>query len=381
MAEECLHILRWLWIAAAVAIILALWGIFSRLHARTELRQQSTDSAQINVLVVNPDASQSGDELVLPGIVQAFYEAPIYARTSGYVKKWYTDIGARVHKGDLMAVIETPEVDRQLSQAQADLATARANLALSVSTDERWQTLLKTQSVSKQDADERAGDAAAKKATSDAAEQNVRRLQELESFKRLVAPFEGVVTARNADIGFLINAGQSTGSELFRVADTGKLRIYAQVPEAYADATKAGLQAELQFAEHPGKTYEAVAVSTSHALDPTARTLQVELQLDNAGGELFPGAYVEVHFKIPAYGQTLRLPANTIIFRAEGLQVATVDTQNRVKLKSIVQGRDFGKSVEVLSGLDAQDRVVVNPPDSVTDGMTVRIAKPPQNKE
>jgi RND family efflux transporter MFP subunit len=377
MAEQRLHIQRFLWILALVAIVLAIWGIFSRLHARTQLREESADTRQLSVVAVKPESSQAGDELVLPGIVQAINEAPIYARTSGYVKNWYTDIGAHVHKGQLLAEIETPEVDRQLSQAEADLATAQANLSLAVTTNQRWQTLLQTQSVSKQDADEKAGDAAAKKAAADAADQNVRRLRDLESFKRLLAPFDGIVTARNTDIGSLINAGQSSGTELFRVEDTSRLRIYAQVPEAYAGVAKPGLAAQLQFPERPGKIYQAVAVNTSHALDPSARTLQVELQLDNRDGELFPGAYAEVHFRMPSDAETLRIPANTIIFRQEGLQVATIDPQQHIRLKTIMQGRDFGKTVEVLSGLDPQDRIVVNPPDSITDGITVRIAPPP----
>jgi RND family efflux transporter MFP subunit len=377
MAEQRIHIQRLLWLLALIAVVLAVWGVFSRLHARSQLSKDSADTTQLTVVTIKPDSSQAADELVLPGIVQAFNDAPIYARTSGYVKKWYTDIGAHVHKGQLLAEIETPEVDRQLSQAEADLATAQANLTLSVSTNERWQTLLGTQSVSKQDADEKAGDAAAKKATTDAADQNVRRLRELESFKRLLAPFDGVVTARNTDIGFLINAGQATGTELFRVQDTSKLRIYAQVPEAYAGTARPGLSARLQFPERPGQNYDAVAVSTSHALDPTARTLQVELQLDNANGDLFPGAYADVHFKLPSSSQTLRVPANCIIFRQEGLQVAVVDSQHHVRLKTVSQGRDFGKTVEVLSGLDPQDMVIVNPPDSITDGITVRIAPPP----
>jgi RND family efflux transporter MFP subunit len=377
MAERPLRILRFLWILAAVAVLLAIWGVFSRLHARNHLKEQTADDSQLTVITVKPDMSGTGDELVMSGIVQAYIEAPIYARTSGYVKAWYTDIGAHVHRGQLLAEIETPEVDRQLSQAKADLATAQANLALSQSTNERWQSLLKTQSVSKQDADEKAGDVAAKKANADAAAENVERLNDLESFKRLLAPFDGVVTARNTDVGSLINAGQSTGTELFHVADTSRLRIYAQVPEVYAGATRPGLKAELHFSERPGKTYEAIAVSTSHALDPTARTLQVELQLDNAQEELFPGAYAEVHFKIPSGGQSMRLPANTVLFHAAGLQVATVDAQNHIKLKSISQGRDFGSTVEVLNGIDPQDTVVVNPPDSLTDGIAVRIAPPP----
>jgi RND family efflux transporter MFP subunit len=311
---------------------------------------------------------------VLPGTVQAFIEAPVYARTSGYLKAWYTDIGTQVTKGQLLAEIEAPEVDQQLSQAAADLATARATESLSNSTNARWKGLLATDSVSKQDAEEKAGDAAAKKAAADSASANVARLRDLESFKRVVAPFNGVITARNTDIGALINAGQSTGSELFRIADTHKLRIYVQVPEAYAAATAPGLQADLRFAEHPQKTFPAVTVRTSNALDPTSRTLQVQLELDNANREIFPGAYAEVHFKLPASAQSLRLPANTVLFRSAGLQVATVDGQKRVKLKNVVQGRDFGNTIEILSGLDAGEVVIVNPPDSLTDGVLVRFA-------
>jgi RND family efflux transporter MFP subunit len=329
------------------------------------------------VETAKPQLSDAGDELVLPGIVQAFIEAAVYARTSGYLKSWYTDIGSHVKQGELLAEIETPEVDRQLSQARADLNTAQANLALSHTTNDRWKVLLATHSVSQQDADEKAGDTAAKDAMVNAAAQNVARLNDLESFKRVRAPFDGVITARNTDIGALINAGQSTGSELFRIADTEKLRIYAQVPEVYAATTTIGLKAELRFTEHPGKPYEAEVVRTSNALDPSARTLQVELQLDNQQGEVFPGAYAEVHFKLPSSTRTLRLPANTVLFRAAGLQVATVDSSNRIKLKNILQGRDFGKTVEILDGVDQNDVVVVNPPDSVTDGLPVRIAPPP----
>jgi RND family efflux transporter MFP subunit len=309
--------------------------------------------------------------------VQAYIEAPIYARTNGYLKNWYTDIGSQVTKGQLLAEIETPEVDSQYSQAQADLATARANEALSSSTNERWKGLLATQSVSKQDADEKAGDAAAKKAAADSAAANVARLRDLESFKRVVAPFTGVITARNTDIGALINAGQSAGTELFRIADTHKLRIYVQVPETYAAVTTPGLEAELRFAEHPNKSYTAKTVRTSNALSPTLKTLQVELQMDNDSREVFPGAYAEVHFKLPASAASLRLPANTVLFRAAGLQVATVDGQDHVKLKSVVQGRDFGSSIEILSGIEAEDRVIINPPDSLTDGVLVRIAPAP----
>ena len=326
------------------------------------------------VVTVTAQRSTLGEDLVLPGAVQAYIEAPIYARTSGYLRSWNTDIGTPVIKGQSLAEIDTPEVDQQLAQAQADLATARANEALSNTTNVRWQGLLATESVSKQDADEKSGDAAAKKAAADSATANLARLHDLESFKRVTAPFTGVITARNTDIGALINAGQSAGSELFRIADTRKLRIYVRVPEAYASVTKPGLEAELRFAEHPNRGFSARTVRTSNALDPTLRTLQVELELDNAKGEVFPGAYAEVHFKLATRADTLRLPANTVLFRAAGLQVATVDDQQRVRLKSIVQGRDFGNIIEVLSGLEPNERVVLNPPDSISDGVQVRIA-------
>jgi RND family efflux transporter MFP subunit len=360
-----------------VALVLVVWGEVSRVLARSTLSKEAADSAVATVITVTPNRTLLGEELVLPGSVQAYIEAPIYARTNGYLKDWQTDIGTQVTKGQLLGEIETPEVDKQLNQAQADLATARANEALSNSTNERWRGLLATESVSKQDADEKAGDAAAKKAAADSAAANVARLQELESFKRVVAPFNGVITARNTDIGALINAGQSAGTELFRIADMHKLRVYVQVPEAYAAATRPGLEAELRFAEQPQKVFEAKTVRTSNALDPALRTLQVELELDNENREVFPGAYADVHFKLPASAQSLRLPANTVLFRAAGLQVATVDGQKRVKLKSIVQGRDFGNTIEVLSGLGPDDVVILNPSDSLTDGVPVRVAAPP----
>ena len=361
-----------------IALVLATWGILSRVIARNSLVKETANNALITVVTVKPNRTDLGEELVLPGTVQAFVEAPIYARTNGYLKAWYTDIGARAKKGQLLAEIDTPEVDQQLSQAEADLATAHANEALAITTNTRWQELLQTESVSKQDADEKAGDASAKKATAVSAAANVARLRDLESFKRVVAPFDGVVTARNTDIGALINAGagQSPGSELFRMADTHKLRIYVQVPEPYAAAAKPGVEADLKFSEQADKHYVATVVSTSNALDPALRTLQVELQLDNTDNDLFPGAYAEAHFKLAGNSQSLRLPANTVLFRAAGLQVATVDAQHRIRLKSIVQGRDFGNTIEVLSGLDPNDMVVVNPPDSITNGALVRLAAP-----
>jgi RND family efflux transporter MFP subunit len=365
---------RYSLILLVVALCLAVWGEVSRVRARASLGKDAAQAAIPTVVTVSPNRTPLGEELVLPGSVQAYIEAPIYARTNGYLREWRTDIGTQVTKGQLLGEIDTPEVDRQLSQAEADLATARANESLSNSTNVRWKGLLATESVSKQDADEKAGDAAAKKAAADSAAANVARLRELESFKRVVAPFDGVITARNTDIGALINAGQSTGAELFRIADMHKLRIFVQVPEAYAAATLPGLEADLRFAEQPSRTFTAKTVRTSNALDPTLRTLQVELELDNAKRDVFPGAYAEVHFKLPANAQSLRLPANTVLFRAAGLQVATIDGQKRVKLKSIVQGRDFGSTIEILSGVEADEVVILNPPDSLTDGVLVRIS-------
>jgi RND family efflux transporter MFP subunit len=362
--------------ALVIAVVLVTWGEAHRLMARNALRQRAAVESTLAVITVRPTRSEEGEKLVLPGTVQAYIESPIYARTSGYLKSWYTDIGSTVRKGQLLAEIDTPEVDQQLAQAVADLATARANEALSNTTDRRWRGLLATESVSQQDADEKAGDAAAKRATAASAAANVSRLRELESFKRVVAPFDGVVTARNTDIGALINAGQSVGSELFRVADTSKLRIYVRVPEPYAGAAQPGVRAELRFSEQPGKSYTATTVRTSNALDPTLRTLQVELELDNARHEIFPGAYAEVHFSLPANAHSLRLPATTVLFRAPGPQVATVDSHNRVQLKNIVQGRDFGSSIEVLAGLDDGDQVMVNPPDSIINGVVVHVLSP-----
>jgi RND family efflux transporter MFP subunit len=377
-SEAPSHIARYAWIALAVAIILALWGILARVHGRSKLANETRAEAIPQVTTLKPDRSPASEELILPGNVQSFIEAPIYARTSGYLKIWYTDIGSQVKKGQLLAEIDSPEVDQQYSQALADLGTAHANSQLAITTNVRWQGLLATHSVSQQDADSKAADAAARQAAEASAGANVARLRDLESFKRVLAPFDGIVTQRNTDIGNLIAAGQNSGAALFRVADLSKLRIYVLVPEPYASSTVPGMEAELRFAEHPGKSYPANVVRTANALDPALRTLQVELQTDNTSGVLFPGAYAEVDFKVPGNSQTLRLPANTLLFRAAGLQVATVDGNDHVHLKGIALGRDFGKTVEVISGIAADDNVVINPPDSLIEGAAVRIALPPK---
>jgi RND family efflux transporter MFP subunit len=365
------------WIALAIAIVLAVWGIASRVGARDALSRQMTIAAATSVVTVKPSVAPESETLILPGSVQANYEAPIYARTNGYLRIWYMDIGTPVKKGQLLAEIESPEVDQQLSQAQADLATAEANYVYAKSTDVRWQALLATESVSKQDAEQRAGDAAAKKAAVQSAAANVARLREMESFKRVLAPFDGVLTQRNTDIGALINAGQSPGAALFRVADTHRLRIYVSVPQPYASSIRPGMRAELVFTEHPDKPYPATVAFTAQALDPASRTLQVELQAENPRRELFPGAYAEVHFNLAAAAPILRVPANAVLFRAEGLLLAAVGSDHRVRLKRISQGRDFGASVEVLDGIDAADDIVINPPDSITDGALVQVVAQP----
>jgi RND family efflux transporter MFP subunit len=368
------HVGLYALILLAVAIILAVWGVASRVHSRNKLGKETNAEAIPTVVVQKPLASPPSEELVLPGSVQAFFEAPIYARTSGYLRKWYTDIGDHVKKSQVLAEIDTPEVDQQYRQSQADLATALANANLAKITDVRWKGLLANEAVSQQDADTRAGQAAASEATAASAQANVARLRELESFKRVIAPFDGVVTARNTDIGDLINAGQTPGSALFRVADMQKLRVYVDVPEPYAAETKPGMVVHLRFTEHAGKDYPATLVRTARALDPAQRTLRVEVQVDNPAGELFPGSYAEVHFKLPGSSSTYRIPANALIFRTQGLQVATVGPDNRARLKTIVEGRDFGSSVEVLTGIAGEDRVIINPPDSLADGGMVRVA-------
>ena len=375
--EETLRaVRRSLWILAVIAVVAAIWGVFSRVQGRDRIGEETALEATPVVQTARPTPSPGTDELVLPGNVTAFFEAPIYARTSGYLKNWYTDIGTPVKKGQLLAEIETPEVDQQLRQSRSDLSTAEANARIAAETDVRWQALLVNKAVSPQDADTRRATAEATKAAQASAMANVARLEQLESFKRLVAPFDGVVTARNTDVGALINAGQSAGTQLFRVADTTRLRIYVQVPEQYAPLIKPDLEAQLQFNEYLGVGYAAKVVRTAQALDPSLRTLQVELQVDNSKGELFPGAYAEVHFKLPGSARTVRVPATALVFRAAGLQVAAVEQGDVVKLLTVTQGRDFGTSVEILSGLSANELIIVNPPDSITDGSKVRIAKP-----
>jgi RND family efflux transporter MFP subunit len=361
-------------VAVVLVVLLAAWGIFSRIREQDKLQKETDDQAIPTVNVIQAKKSPDSEELVLPGNVQANYEAAVYARTSGYLKKWYTDIGTQVKAGQLLADIETPEVDDQLRQAEADLGTAEANSALADSTARRWKALQATDSVSKQETDEKIGDANAKAAMVASAKANLGRLRELEGFKHVVAPFDGVITARETDIGALINAGSGTGPELFRIADKTKLRIYIQVPQNYAPVVAPGTVVQLVFAEHPGRMFDARMVRTAEALDPSSRTLLVELEVDNAKGELLPGGLTEVHMKEPAGNPSVRLPASALMFRAEGLQVATVDGNNQAKLHTVTIGRDFGKEVEVLTGVEAGQSVILDPPDSLVSDEQVKIA-------
>jgi membrane fusion protein, multidrug efflux system len=355
-------------IAIAVALGLAIGGVALRMHAGTTLKARTEADAVPSVSIIEPGPGVSQQELVLPGNVQAWFDAPIYARVPGYLKKWYFDIGAHVKAGDLLAEIETPELDQQLRQAQADLATAAAKEKLAEITAKRWHDMLASDSVSKQEADEKNGDFEAKAAAAAAARANVERLQALSSFKRIVAPFDGVVTARKTDIGALINAGSSSGGELFRVADTHKLRVYVQVPQTYSAQVENGMQAQLHFPEQPDRTFPATVVGSSQAINESSRALLVQLEADNANGKLISGSYAEVHFDLPATPGVLQLPVTALLFRRHGMKIATVGSDDRVTLKNIQIGRDMGTRVEVVAGMNAGDRVIDSPPDWIAQG-------------
>lgn len=360
---------------AALAVVAASWGIWSRQHAEAALEQATDAGAVPTVAVALAAAGPAEEEIVLPGTVQAEYDTPIYARTSGYVKRWYTDIGAPVKAGDLLAEIDSPEVDRQLRQARADLLTAEANNRVAQATARRVRALLPTQSVSAQQDDQASSDAAAKAALVASNQANVERLEQLVGFERVVAPYDGIVTARETDVGNLINAGSGSGPELFRVADTRKLRIYVQVPQSYAPTIKPGVAVDLRFPEYPGRSFAAQLVRSANALEPSARTLLVELEADNAKGELFPGGYTDVHFKLPVAERGVRVAANTLLFRAEGPRIATVGADGRAVLHEITLGRDFGATIEVPTGLAPGDAVILNPPASLATGTVVHVRK------
>lgn len=360
-------------LALAVFVALIAWTLFSRHQAQSALAQQTNEQLAVPVLIATPSAGAVDSELVLPGNVQANFEAPIYARTSGYLKRWLVDIGAEVKAGQLLAEIEAPEVDQSLRQAEADLASAESNQKIAQITSDRWRGLRDSDSVSKQEADEKLSGAQASDAALGAARANVQRLRELKGFKRIVAPFDGIVTARDTDIGQLVAEG-SAGKPLFRVADTRRLRVYVRVPQSYAAAARVGVPAELSFPDRPGRTFSATLVRTSSAIDAASRTLLAQLEVDNTAGELLPGAYVEARFKIAGTdSKALRVPTNTLLYRSNGLHVATVNEQNVVLLKPVAVGRDFGGQIEIVNGLSPDDRVIMSPPDSITDSTRVHV--------
>jgi RND family efflux transporter MFP subunit len=361
---------------AAIAILLLAWVLFSAHRAAQELAAATEAQAVVTVATTKPQSEASLADLALPGTVQANFDAPIYARTNGYLKRWVVDIGTPVKAGQLLGEIETPEVDQQLRQAQADLANAEANQKIASVTAERWRDLRKTDSVSKQEADEKISQAEAGDAQLLAARANLQRLRDLASFQKIVAPFDGVVTARNTDVGQLINAGSGTGPELFRVADTSRLRVYVRVPQTYAALMQPELMAQVEFPDRPGMRYTATLANTSGAIDTLSRTLLAQLLIDNSKHELLPGAYVEVHFALPAaLRNSFKLPSNVLLFRGDGLHVATVDGEGRVTLKAVDVGRDFGSDIEIVRGITASDDVILSPPDSLTEGAVVRVAK------
>jgi RND family efflux transporter MFP subunit len=367
---------RLIMIAAAVAVLaLAAQGIWSRHDAHAALERDAEHASQMSVEVVQPQKSSAGLDLVLPGNVQAFLDTPIYARTNGYLKRWYADIGAHVKSGQLLAEIDTPEVDDQLRAARADLANAEANYALAKSTADRWTEMLRSKSVSKQETDEKVGDMLAKKATLDAARFNVARLEKTQSFQKVYAPFDGTVTARNVDVGALIDAGSSGGpaKELFHVAQADRLRVYVNVPQAYAQQVRAQQSAYLTLTETPSRHYPGTVARTAGAVDPQQRTMLVEVDVDNRSGELLPGAYAQVHFALGAGMASFTLPGNALLFRPDGVKVATVDPQHKVKLLPVSLGTDFGTRVAIVSGLHGDEQVILNPQDSIVDGAPVRI--------
>jgi len=367
-----------LFLVLVIVALVVIGGILPRLHARAEVKKETNDLAVPAVIVQKPKSSSSASEIVLPGNMQAFTDAPIYARTNGYLKAWYFDIGSHVKQGQLLAIIDTPEVDQQLSQAKADLNTAQANFALSQLTEQRYQDLKSTDAVSKQDVDNAHGDFESKKAQVSSAQANVKRLEDLQSFTRIYAPFDGVITARNTDIGQLIDSGSGTpAKELFHIAAINMLRVYINVPQQYSTAAKPGLTADLTLAQFPGRTFQGRLVRTANAMDLATRTLLVEVDVENKTGELLPGAYVQVHLKTPNPIPAFTVPVSALIFRSAGLQIGVVDANNKANLVSVTLGRDFGNDVEVITGLNADDQVIINPPDSLIQGELVQIVQPP----
>jgi RND family efflux transporter MFP subunit len=360
-------------VVCAVALASAIaWGLYVRSTREAAVADATQAAAILSVNVVHPVQGSKADDLALPGNVEAFTDTPIYSRTNGYLKKWYFDIGAHVRKGDLLAEIETPEIDQQLDQSRAELERMQADADLAGVTSNRWQALLAKHAVSQQEADQTRANYIAAQAAVDASRANVRRLEQLQSYERIVAPFDGIITARNTDIGDLIDAGSGSASprELFHMDATGELRVYVAVPEVDADSIHDGDTATLTQDSDPGEKIHGTIVRNSDAINQSTRTLNVEVDIDNRKGVLRPGAYVFVHFHLPAVGNSVTIPSNALLFRAEGLRVGVV-RGDRVQLVPVTIGHDFGNTVEITSGLRAADEVILDPSDSLASGMEV----------
>lgn len=359
---------------ALVLIGAILYGLHVRSSHEKQLTLTTDEAAILAVNIVHPTVGSESKDLALPGNVQAYIETPIYSRTNGYLKKWYFDIGAHVRKGQLLAEIETPEVDQQLQQSRAELERMQANMELAGVTSNRWQSLLAKHAVSQQEADQARSNYIAAQAAVDASKANVRRLEQLQSYERIVAPFDGVITARNTDIGDLIDAGSGSSNprELFHLASVGKLRVFVAVPEVYADSIHDSDPATLSQDSNPNVRIPGKIVRNAKAIDRSSRTLNVEVDVDNSQGTLLPGAYVFVHFRLPSMANTVTVPSNTLLFRAEGLRVGVV-RDGRVQLTPVTIGHDYGNTVEITSGLNASDQVILDPLDSLASGMEVRI--------
>jgi len=369
---------HWLGLAIALIVVggLLISGIWSRVRARTNLNTETAQAALTAVSVVSPKQTAPADEVILPGNVQPYISSPIYARTNGYLKKWYFDIGAHVKRGQLLALIETPEVDQQLQQARSNLLTAQANLELASITKTRYQGLLKSNAVSQQDVDNAVGTYNANKAIVEADKAAVQQYSALVSFEKVYAPFDGVITARNTDIGDLINSGSNSNvkTDLFHIAQPGTLRVYVNVPEEYSRGITVGMSADLSLAEFPDRKFQGKVVRTADAINLTTRTLLIEIDVENPTGTLLTGSYAEVHLAVPTLASTFLIPVNTLLFRTEGLRVGIVK-DGKVVLSAVTPGHDFGNQIEIVSGLKAGDQVIVNPPDSIVSGQEVQIVK------
>ena len=370
---------RWLMpvTLSVVALAVLVFGIRSRLNADASLRTVTAQMAVPSVSVARPKPATPAQEIVLPGNMQPFISSPVYARTDGYLKRWYFDIGAHVKAGQLLATIQSPEVDEQLSQAQSTLATAQANLNLAEITKTRYEAMFQKHAVAQQDRDNAEGTYSANKAMVDADMANVRHYEALVSFEKVYAPFDGVITARNTDIGDLINSGSSSTAktDLFHIAQTGAVRVYVNVPEEYSRGIKPGAtEADIVLAEFPGQKFPGKVVRTAEAISGTTRTLLTEIDLPNPGNTLLTGSYAEVHLRIPSQSSTFLIPVSTLIFRSERLQVGVV-RNGKIELANLTPGHDFGSDIEVVAGLKADDQVVMNPPDSLVSGQQVNIVQ------